>query len=81
MTNITLNQLCNSSVWFDPATIYAEVNGSTFILQWDSNRNCFTDAYGEYSFDYATVYDAPITRIDSTQGCGNTLFVVVKLSA
>lgn len=79
MENLTLNQLFNSAISFDPDTIYATVNGDTFMLQWDSEQSCFVDEYQDFAFSLETVYNAPITCIDSKQGYGNTLFVIVKL--
>ena len=80
MFTFTLNQLCNSAVRFDPATIYAEIDNCTYLLQWDEVRNCFMDEYNEYAFAWDTIYNAPIICIDSKQGYGNTLYVIVKLS-
>lgn len=79
MEKLTLNQLFNSTVSFDPATIYAIVENNTFMLQWDDQQKCFIDVYAEYSFTEDAVYNAPITCIGSTQGYGNTLYVIVKL--
>jgi hypothetical protein len=79
MEKLTLNQLFNSLVSFDPGTIYATVDDNTFKLQWDNERECFIDEYREYHFSENTVYNAPIVRIDSRQGYGNTLYVIVKL--
>lgn len=80
METLTLNQLSNSPIWFDPATIYVTTtDNNTVEVHWDNKRECFTDEYSEYQFTMDTIYNAPITRIDSKQGCGNTLFVIVKL--
>ena len=80
MSNITLNQIANSSMFFDPGTIYAEIDNGTYLLEWDDERNCFVDQYDEWAFDWNTVYNAPITCIGSQQGFGNNLYVTVKLS-
>lgn len=80
MSDITLNQIANSSIFFDPGTIYAEIENGTYLLKWDGKRSCFVDEYNEWAFAWETVYNAPITCIDSKQGYGNTLCVTVKLS-
>lgn len=80
MFTVTLNQFANSNIWFDPATIWAEDDNGSYLLEWDSKRNCFIDVYTQRAFEWDTIYNAPIIWIDSKQGYGNTLFVIVKLS-